>query len=96
MDEITDPKLKAAEERKAHRARRKERQARRKMREEMAAVALAAAAEHAREEATSVDGAVASTYEDAKAAPRQVDAVVVNANAAANEGRVDAAIIKTI
>ena len=35
MDDITDPELKAKEERKAHRARRQERQARRKMREKM-------------------------------------------------------------
>lgn len=79
MDEITDPELKAAEERKAHRARRKERQARRKMREEMAAVALAAAAEHARSEAGSVDSAVAETYEDAQPAPRDVDAALAQA-----------------
>ncbi len=65
MDEMTDPELKAAEERKAHRTRRQERQARRKMREEMAAVALAAAAEQAREEEGVVDGAVAETYENA-------------------------------
>ena len=73
MDEITDPDLKAAEERKAHRARRKERQARRKMREEMAAVALAAAAEQARDEMGGVDAAVAETYEDAEPANRRAD-----------------------
>ena len=67
MDDITDPALKAEEERKAHRARRKERQARRKMREEMTAVALAAAAQHAREEAGGVDGFVAETYAEAPA-----------------------------
>lgn len=64
MDDMTDPDLKAEEERKAHRARRQERQARRKMREEMAAVALAAAADNAREEEVGVDAAVAATYEN--------------------------------
>lgn len=65
MDDMTDPELKAEEERKAHLARRQERQARRKMREEMAAVALAAAADQAREEENRVDGVVAKTYEGA-------------------------------
>lgn len=65
MDDMTDPDLKAEEERKAHLARRQERQARRKMREEMAAVALAAAADQAREEEHGVDGVVAKTYEGA-------------------------------
>lgn len=64
MDDMTDPALKAEEELKAHRARRKERQVRRKMREEMTAVALAAAAGHARKEAGGVDGAVADAYDD--------------------------------
>ncbi len=65
MDEMTDPELKAAEERKAHRTRRQERQARRKMREEMAEVAMAAAAEHAREEKGSIESTVVETYEHA-------------------------------
>lgn len=64
MDDMTDPELKAEEERKAHRARRQERQSRRKMREEMAAIALAAAADHAREEEGGVDNIVAEAKEN--------------------------------
>lgn len=73
MDDMTDPELKAEEERKAHRLRRLERKARRKMREEMSVVAVAAAADHAREEAVSVDGAVAETYENAQPGDRRGD-----------------------
>ena len=73
MDEMTDPKLKAEEERKAHQARRKERQARRKMRLEMAAVAAAAAADHAREEGLGVE-AVTPNYENATPGRRGSDA----------------------
>ena len=64
MDDMTDPELKAEEERKAHRARRLERQARRKMREEMAAIALSAAADQAREAEVAVDTAVVEAYEN--------------------------------
>lgn len=73
MDEMTDPKLKAEEERKAHQARRKERQARRKMRQEMAAVAAAAAADHAREEGVVEAAAVDANYDSATPGRRGSD-----------------------
>ncbi|MDG1971476.1 MAG: hypothetical protein P8I56_10965, partial [Paracoccaceae bacterium] len=75
MDDITDPELKAKEERKAHRARRQERQARRKMREKMTSVAVAAAADHARQEEGAIDTAVAETYENATPGRRGDDRV---------------------
>lgn len=73
MDDMTDPDLKAEEERKQHRIRRQERQARRKMREEMATVALAAAADQAREVEGRVENVVEGTYKDAKPGNRASD-----------------------
>ncbi len=86
MDDMTDPDLKAEEERKAHRARRQERQARRKMREEMAAVALAAAAEQAREEERGVDSVVAKTYEEAEQGDHSADRADDGAQDRADDG----------
>ncbi|MEM7270820.1 MAG: hypothetical protein AAF401_16405, partial [Pseudomonadota bacterium] len=50
MDDVTDPTVKAEEDRAQRKQRRRERQARRKMHKEMAAAAAAAAADHARDQ----------------------------------------------